>query len=90
MSSTIRTILETRLTRYETMLEAAYDAMDAAADGMHIDKYELDTGEGRQAVWAASPKKIEEHIMWLEAQIRHINQRLNGQGVVNLTMKRKY
>ena len=90
LPSTTRTMLETRLARYETMLAAAYDAMDSAATGMHIQRYEFDSGEGRQEVIAIRPGELANHISWLERMIAHISQRLTGTGVVNLTMKRKY
>jgi len=72
------------------MLTAAYDALDAAADGMHVKEYEIDTSEGRQEVIQVRPGEIDQHIDWLERKIQHLEQRLNGIGVCNLTMKRKY
>lgn len=81
---------ETRRARYVTQLAAAMDALDNAANGMHLKSYEIDTGEGRQEVIAIRPGELQNHIDYLERKIQHIDQKLNGTGVVNLTMRRKY
>lgn len=89
LSAALKATLEIRLARYETMLTAAYAAMDDLAE-QSIDRYELDTGEGRQEVFIRKVAAQQKHILFLEATIDHIRQRLAGKGVVALTMKRRF
>jgi len=85
----MRATLEARLARYETMLAAAYDEMDSLTENA-IFSYRLDTGEGSQQVQQRKAEDQQNQIMWLEAQITRINQRLNGTGIVTFTTKRRF
>lgn len=89
-SSALKAKLTARLTRYESLLDAAYTAMEASESSeMTVGSYRLDTGEGSQSVTERDLQTIERRINWLESQIDHLRQRLAGLGVVAITMKRR-
>lgn len=91
ISSTLKATLEARKARYETMLEAAYDAVDTlSSQALTVERFNFDSGEGSQAATNRELEQLQKQILFYEAQIAHIDQRLNGLGIVNLTMHRRY
>lgn len=75
----------------QKQLDAANDALEKILDPDrgHIQKYTLDTGEGRQSTTLSDPLKIQELIESLEQQIARIDKRLNGTGLVALNFRRR-
>lgn len=87
----MRTALLARKARYETMLEAAYDAVDTmSSQALVVERFNFDSGEGSQAASNRELEQLQKQILFYEAQIAHLDQRLNGLGVVNMTMHRRY
>jgi len=88
LNTTTRVAIIARITKYETLLESAYDAIDSGGSS-DIGEYSFDSGEGSQRVKYRSLADLQKYIEWLESRIGYLYRRLNGTGLVNLNLRRK-
>ena len=86
LTSTQITELQAQLVAIAAQLVAANAAM-LAGPGKPL-SYKLDTGEGSQQVRFHSLKELRDHIRYLEGRKRSIEVKLNGRGLVNISMGR--
>lgn len=88
ISVSLRAHYEERLERAMTqqaLLDTAYDALLAN----EIESYTLDTGETRQTVKQKDASKLLELIQNLETYIIWLNQKINGNGLINVNLRRR-
>lgn len=88
LSADKRAELEAKKTKLEALYDKAYASYEAALESS-AQSYRFDSGEGSQSVTKRSLKELTDTMEHLEAQIDHIDRRLNGKLVVNLDMRRK-
>ena len=75
--------------RLEAALAQLGKADQAYEDALNeIDSYTLDTGEARQSVAFKKLDQLEKTIQRLEARVSNINQKINGGGLIRLTLRR--
>ena len=89
LSTTRRTQLQTRLAQKEIQLTSAYDAFNELV-GESILSYRFDSGEGSQQVRRKDAQGMLNMITSLETYIDWLTQKLNGQGISNMNLRRKY
>jgi len=88
LSAAKRAAIEARITQYETLLEAAYDALEESVSDSKK-SYKLDTGEGMQMAVKRSLAEQTKTIRYLEACIAQMTRRLEGGLNANMNVRRK-
>jgi len=88
LSSARRTAITAKIILLEARLDDAYDVLEAALSS--ADKsYKFDSTEGMQAAVKRDYKEIWDIIGTLEAQIDHLDRRLNGKLNWSANVRRK-
>lgn len=54
-----------------------------------IENYSFDSGEGKQSTKYRSLESLQKQLEKIESQIEKLYRRLNGLGIINLTMNRR-
>ena len=86
LSSTRRTQVQAQITRWEALLEKAYDFLN---DSNHIGEYRFDSEEGSQKTVYRTLKELMDFIDKCESMLDYLRNKLNGTGIVNMNMRRK-
>lgn len=80
--------LQARLDRKLATLETLYDTYDELAS-RYNEEYRIDTEDGTmQKARIQNLNKIQNNIDLIERQIDSIQRKMNGTGVVNMTLRR--
>ena len=78
-----------RLAKREASLviaEASYDELLAS----NVEMYRFDSTEGEQTTKRRKIQEMRDQIQILESEIDNIRRRLNGTGIVNMNMRRRF
>jgi hypothetical protein len=89
LSSDRRAQLLARLAARDAQLTQAYETYLALLESGNK-RYKFDSNEGSQSAWKWDLKELEQVIYSLERMVDHISRKLNGEGVVNMTLRRKF
>ncbi len=89
MSTNKRARLLAQLEKKEAQLLKAETAYDTLLDSGDIESYSFDSGEGRQSTKRRALDSLEKTIDRLEAQIDALVRRLQGTGIMNITLSRR-
>lgn len=81
------TALKNRLARKEALLEEAYNLQEKLLSSAK-ESASLDSGDGRVAFKNRELSDVDLTISRLEADIRRLEQRLAGSGVINVALRR--
>lgn len=88
LSATTRERLTAAISLKETQLAAANAAYTAALGSGDVESYQFDSKEGKQSTTLRSPSVIAKEVSRLEQELERLYRRLNGGGIVNLTLRR--
>lgn len=89
LSSDRRAQLLARLEARDAQLTQAYETyLSSLTAG--TERYRFDSNEGSQSAWKTSLRDLEKVISILERQVDHLYRKLNGTGIVNFALRRKY
>ena len=69
--------------------DAANATLLAAAGNAEVESYSFDSGEGKQTTKRRKPEDIHRLVRELDSEILRIQNRLGGQGVVNMNLRRR-
>lgn len=89
LSSYLRTKYQADLARVQAQLAEIDTAVTSAMTNGEVEEYRFNSGEGQQMTRRRSLKELLDVQEKLEAKEAKILRKLNGRGLVNMTMRRK-
>ena len=90
LSSPIRARLTATLAVKEQQLTLVQAAYTKALESGDTESYKFDSREGKQETVLRSPSVLSKEIRILEAEINRLYNRLDGTGLVNMNLRRRY
>lgn len=82
-----RTALKNRLARKEALLESAYDLQEKLLNSVR-ESANMDSGDGRVGFKNRDLEEVDLTVSRLESDIRSLEQRLAGTGIINVGLRR--
>jgi hypothetical protein len=89
LSSAERARIVARISTIDAQIAAAETALDDAITTGGVKEFRLDTGEGSQRMVYRDPADLDKLIYRLQVRRTHLQQRLDGTGLLNVNMRRK-
>jgi len=84
-----RVQIELAIAVKQAQLDAANASYLSSLQNAEAMSYLIDTGEGKQAVTRRKPAEISKEIKEIETEINRLYNRLNGGGLVSMTLRRR-
>lgn len=84
-----RAQLQADLDRIDAQLVKLYASYNSSLDNAEVESYRFDSGEGQQQAKRRSPLELQKLIDELESKRERIQRKLLGQGLVNMSLRRR-
>ncbi len=89
LTASRRTEIQAKITALETRLALAESAMDGMLSTEGVESFKFDSGEAMSWAKYYTPEKLQDLIDSIEARIEWWTGKLNGTGIVRMTLRRK-